>query len=111
MRYKLTFAIIIAVLLIGGGIWETVFVEKTFDKFLDKLDVIMEQEEYDLELVIDTADEWNQLILVAEVTAVVDFKCPYHLYDSYWPLHGLSDDVVRTPTDLRYGHRKARTQT
>ena len=47
-------------------------------------------------LIHDTADEWNQLKFVAEVTAIVDFKCPYHLYDSYGPSHGLSDDVVRT---------------
>ena len=68
MRYKLTIAIIISVLLLGGGIFETVFVDKTFDTFEEKLDVIMAQEYYDLNLVKETGLWWGKRANYLEVT-------------------------------------------
>ena len=68
MKYKLTIAIIISILLLGGGIWETIYVEKTFSRFEDRLDIIMQQEQYDLDLVKETADEWNKCADRMEIT-------------------------------------------
>lgn len=68
MKYKLTIAIIVAVILIGGGIWETLYVEKTFDRFEVMLDELMEQEYYDLEDVKATGEWWYEHADKLEVT-------------------------------------------
>lgn len=57
MKFKLTIAILVAVLLIGGGVWETVYVNNTFEEFEAKLAELMQQEEYDLDD-IKTVGQW-----------------------------------------------------
>ena len=58
MKYKLTLAIVITALLLGGGIWETIYINNTFDEFNEKLDSLMQQEEYDIETVKGVGDWW-----------------------------------------------------
>ena len=59
MKYKLTIAIIVTVLLIGGGIAESVFVERTFDEFERRTGEILANRLYEAET-ISSLDEWWQ---------------------------------------------------
>ncbi len=59
MKYKLTIAIIVTVLLIGGGIAESVFVERTFDEFERRTGEILANRLYEAEIV-ESLDEWWQ---------------------------------------------------
>lgn len=68
MKYKLTIAIVVAVLLIGGGIWETLYIDRTFEEFETKLDALMEQEEYDLNDVTETGEWWYSHADKLEIT-------------------------------------------
>lgn len=68
MKYKLTIAIIVTVLLLGGGIWETIYIDRTFNEFEDKLSLLMEQEEYDLGDVKETGDWWYKRADRLEIT-------------------------------------------
>lgn len=58
MRFKLTISIILTILLLGGGIYETIFIQKTFTKFNEKIDVLLAQEEYDLDYAIEIQKWW-----------------------------------------------------
>ncbi len=68
MKYKLTIAIIVTVLLLGCGIWETVYIENTFDRFEIKLSELMQQEEYDLEDIKAVGEWWNSRANKLEIT-------------------------------------------
>lgn len=68
MKYKLTIALLVTVLLLGGGIWETIYIDRTFNEFEDKLSLLMEQEEYDLGDVKETGDWWYKRADRLEIT-------------------------------------------
>lgn len=68
MKYKLTIALVVTVLLLGGGIWETVYIENTFDEFEKKLSALMEQEEYVYEDVVSVGEWWNSHANKLEMT-------------------------------------------
>lgn len=57
MKYKLTIAIIVSLLLITGGILENIFIRNTFNEFSERLEKISEQEDYNLNDVYDT-EKW-----------------------------------------------------
>lgn len=58
MRYKLVFAIVICVLLIGGGVWERIFVQKTFDELSEKIDILIDMgDDIDIDTVY-TTEKW-----------------------------------------------------
>ncbi len=59
MKYKLTIAIIVSVLLIGGGIAESVYVEHAFDEFERRTGEILANRLYEAET-ISSLDEWWQ---------------------------------------------------
>lgn len=59
MKYKLTIAIIVSVLLIGGGIAESVYVEHAFDEFERRTGEILANRLYEAEM-ISSLDEWWQ---------------------------------------------------
>lgn len=59
MKYKLTICIVVTVLLIGGGIWETLFVRDTFLSFGEMIDEISDRETYSLSDVTDLQSYWN----------------------------------------------------
>lgn len=68
MKFKLTIAIVVAVLLIGGGIWETVYVNNTFDEFEIKLEELMQQEEYNLDDIKTVGNWWYSRADKLEIT-------------------------------------------
>lgn len=68
MKYKLTIAIIVTALLIGGGIAETIFVNKTFDSFEQKIDAIMQQEVFSYEDVIAAGKWWDKRVNILEIS-------------------------------------------
>lgn len=58
MKYKLIIVILISAMLITGSILELVYVNKGLDEFIERLDVLMEQEgEYSLQTSVET-DAW-----------------------------------------------------
>ena len=59
MRYKLTIIIVVCVLLVAGSILESVYLSKAFETLEEKLDKIMKQEEYDYEMIVETAEWWR----------------------------------------------------
>lgn len=59
MKYKLTIAIIVSVLLIGGGIAESVYVEHAFDELERRTGEILANRLYEAET-ISSLDEWWQ---------------------------------------------------
>lgn len=59
MKYKLTIAIIVSVLLIGGGIAESVYVEHAFDELEKRTGEILANRLYEAEIV-ESLDEWWQ---------------------------------------------------
>ncbi|MBR1746887.1 MAG: DUF4363 family protein [Clostridia bacterium] len=68
MKYKLTIAIIVTVLLIGGGIFETIFVEETFSTFGSMVSELAKSEEYDLEEVKSVGKYWEEKADLLEIT-------------------------------------------
>lgn len=56
VKYKLIMVIIVIVLVIGGGIFELIYLDKCYTGFVERLDEIMAQEPYDIESVYDTRD-------------------------------------------------------
>ena len=68
MKYKLTIAILVTVLLLGGGIWETLFVRDTFLSFGDMIDEISEKETYSLSEVTSLQSYWNDRANRLEIT-------------------------------------------
>jgi len=68
MKYKLTIAIIVTVILIAGGIAETIFVNSTFDEFEQRLTDIMSEEEFSYEKIKDTGEWWNNRVDILEIT-------------------------------------------
>lgn len=68
MKYKLTIAIIVTVLLIGGGLFETIYVNNTFDGFESRLQAIMQQETFSYEDVKATGEWWNNRLNVLEIS-------------------------------------------
>lgn len=60
MKYKLTIAIIVSVLLIGGGIVESVYVEHTFDEFENRTGEILANRLYEAEKVSALDDWWQK---------------------------------------------------
>lgn len=68
MKYKLTIAIIVTVLLVGGGIAETIFVNKTFDSFEEKLLAVMERDAYSYNEIQKIGDWWNKRAQFLEIS-------------------------------------------
>lgn len=68
MKYKLTLVIVISLLLIAGGIAETIFVAKTFGDFGHMVDEVSAREEYALEDVRALQDYWEQRADWLEIT-------------------------------------------
>ncbi|MGN1042798.1 MAG: DUF4363 family protein [Christensenellales bacterium] len=68
MKYKLTIAIIVTVLLIGGGIAETIFVNDTFDSLESRLTTIMSQSTFSFEDIKATETWWNKRTKLLEIT-------------------------------------------
>lgn len=68
MKYKLTIAIIVTVLLVGGGIAETIFVNKTFDTFEERLLAVMEQDDYSYDEIQDIGNWWNKRMQILEIS-------------------------------------------
>lgn len=68
MKYKLTIAIIVTVLLVGGGIAETIFVNKTFDSFEEKLLAVMERDAYSYDEIQKIGDWWNKRTQFLEIS-------------------------------------------
>lgn len=60
MRYKLTISIILTVLLLGGSIYETIFVENIFNDFNVMLDEVLTQEEFDIARINEIGEWWNK---------------------------------------------------
>lgn len=61
MRYKLTIAIILTVLLLGGGIYETIFIHNTFEDLGMQIDAILDQgDEYSVESINATIKWWGK---------------------------------------------------
>lgn len=60
MKYKLTIAIIVSLLLIGGGIAESVYVEHTFDDFENRTGEILDSRLYEAEKVAALDDWWQK---------------------------------------------------
>ncbi|MFW5780093.1 MAG: DUF4363 family protein [Bacillota bacterium] len=56
-KHKSVIIIFISVLVIAGGIVELVYINHTFNEFIERVDDIMAQEEYSLEDVYDT-ENW-----------------------------------------------------
>ena len=69
MKYKLTIAIIVTVLLVGGGIAETIFVNKTFDSFEEKLLAVMERDAYSYDEIQKIGDWWNKRTQFLEISS------------------------------------------
>ena len=67
MRYKLTIIIVVCVLLVAGSILESVYLSKAFETLEEKLDKIMKQEEYDYEMIVETAEWWRGKAEVLEI--------------------------------------------
>lgn len=60
MNFKTIIAIILIVLLVGGGMWETMFVDKTLTQLGSKVDAIMAQgEPYDEESIREMIEWWK----------------------------------------------------
>lgn len=61
MKYKLTIAIVITVLLLTGGILEEIYVAKVFDELSEKVEKVLqtESETYDLKELEDIHDWWK----------------------------------------------------
>ena len=58
MKYKLTLVILACMILIGGSIAETVYIDKTFDAFEKKVEPLLCQEEYSFEEVNELSKWW-----------------------------------------------------
>ena len=67
MKYKLTIIIVVCVLLVAGSILESVYLSKAFETLEEKLDKIMKQEEYDYEMIVETAEWWRGKAEVLEI--------------------------------------------
>lgn len=68
MKYKLTIVIVITVLVLALGVCETIFLNKTFNRFEQKLDNIIEQESYSLEDIEELAVWWRKKSEILEFT-------------------------------------------
>ena len=68
MKYKLTLVIVVTILLIAGGIWETIFVQQTFDTVGEMVKKVGEKEEYSLAEVKKIQDYWNGRAGALEIT-------------------------------------------
>lgn len=67
MKYKLTIVILACALLIGGSIAETVYIEKTFDNFEGKIEVLLNRETYTIEEIEDLSAWWAKKAEVLEI--------------------------------------------
>ncbi|HHU43883.1 MAG: DUF4363 family protein [Bacillota bacterium] len=56
-KYKSVIVIIASVLVIAGGIAELIYIDKTFEEFIERIDYILAQDQYSVEDVKDT-EEW-----------------------------------------------------
>jgi hypothetical protein len=68
MKFKLTIAIVIIILLIGGGIFETIYIQKTLGEFNEKLEQIADQETYDVETIKELQSWWGKKIVILSLT-------------------------------------------
>lgn len=67
MKYKLTILILACLLLVGGSIAETVFIDKTFDAFEKKIEPLLNQESYSLEEITALSDWWEKKAEILEI--------------------------------------------
>lgn len=56
MKYKLVIVIVVAVLVIGGGIFELLYLDNCYSSFIERLDEIIAQEPYEMNSVYETRD-------------------------------------------------------
>lgn len=69
MNFKLIVAIVLVVLLLGGGIYESVYVSKTFDKLKDQIDEIINKgEPYSVESVEEIITWWEKKSKILALT-------------------------------------------
>lgn len=68
MKYKMVTVIILTVLLLGGAIYETVYIEKTFSTFIEKLDEIAQRPEYELSEIEEAEQWWDKKSVCLSIT-------------------------------------------
>lgn len=68
MKYKLTIAIIVTVLLVGGGVAETIFVNKTFDAFEERLLAVTKSDTYSYDEIQEIGNWWNKRMKILEIS-------------------------------------------
>jgi hypothetical protein len=71
MKYKITIVVIISALVLGGSIFESVYIEKTFDNFDKIIENIMAQDPYSLDDVEDALEWWDDKTEKLEISVSV----------------------------------------
>ncbi len=71
MKYKLTIAIVTLILVLGLAIGESIFIKHTFSRFNEKLEYLMQQEEYVYEDVKEVGEWWEKRSQWLEISVSV----------------------------------------
>lgn len=68
-KMKLTLALVVLVVILGLGIFEQVFIHKTFEEFSDRLNgfIVEEDETYDYDAIVETQKWWEKKVKYLEL--------------------------------------------
>lgn len=69
MKNKLTVAIVVLVLIIGLGVFEQIYIHRTFKEFSERLEtfIVEEDEEYDYDAIVETQKWWERKVKYLEL--------------------------------------------
>ena len=68
MKFKLTIFIISVLFLIAVCVGENIYLDRTFNEFSDRIEMIQAQEIYNLEDILETEKWWLKKVEVLELT-------------------------------------------
>ena len=68
MKFKITVFILTVLFLVAICVGENVYLDRTFGEFSDRIEIIKEQDPYDLDYILETEQWWLKKVEILEIT-------------------------------------------